>query len=79
MMQELAGPGVPMPTSFMPSRGSKASEALDRLGGAPVVVKLTRGSKSAGAMLCESQAALQSVVDLLWSESATARYTERAR
>jgi ribosomal protein S6--L-glutamate ligase len=45
MMQELAGPGAPMPTSFMPRRGSKASEALDRLGGAPVVVKSTCGSK----------------------------------
>ena len=67
MMQELAVPGVPMPASFSPNRGCRAFEALDRLGGAPVVVKLTRGSKGAGVMLCESRAALQSAMDLLWS------------
>ena len=67
MTQELAIPGLPMPASFVPSRGSRASEALERFGGSPVVIKLTRGSKGAGVMLCESRAALQSAMDLLWS------------
>lgn len=67
MAQELAALAVPMPVSLVPYRGSRAADALDRLGGAPVIVKLARGSKGAGVMLCESQAALQSVMDMLWS------------
>ena len=64
--QELATAGVPMPASLAPNRNMRAGEALDRLGGAPVIVKLARGTKGVGVMLCESRAALQSVMDMLW-------------
>jgi ribosomal protein S6--L-glutamate ligase len=67
MAQELAALAIPMPASLVPNRASRAADALDQLGGAPVIVKLARGSKGAGIMLCESQAALQSVMDMLWS------------
>jgi ribosomal protein S6--L-glutamate ligase len=66
MAQELAPLAVPTPASLVPNRGSRAADALDQLGGAPVIVKLARGTKGIGVMLCESQAALQSVMGLLW-------------
>jgi ribosomal protein S6--L-glutamate ligase len=64
--QELAAAGIPMPASLAPNRDMRAGEALDLLGGAPVIVKLARGTKGVGVMLCESRAALQSVMDMLW-------------
>lgn len=64
--QELAAAGAPMPASLVPSRDMRAAQALELLGGAPVIVKLARGTKGVGVMLCESQAALQSVMDMLW-------------
>jgi ribosomal protein S6--L-glutamate ligase len=66
--QELAAAGVPMPASLVPNRQMRAAEALDLLGGAPVIVKLARGTKGVGVILCESRAALQSVMDMLWGQ-----------
>ncbi|BDV39869.1 hypothetical protein DSM21852_31220 [Methylocystis bryophila] len=64
--QELAAVGTPMPTSLIPHWKMRAAEALDLLGGAPVIVKLARGTKGVGVMLCESKESLQSVMDMLW-------------
>ncbi len=64
--QELAAVGIPMPISLTPHWNMRATEALDLLGGAPAIVKLARGTKGVGVMLCESKDALQSVMDMLW-------------
>ena len=64
--QELAAAGTPMPASLAPNRDMRAAEALDLLGGAPVIVKLARGTKGVGVMLCESRSALQSLMETLW-------------
>jgi ribosomal protein S6--L-glutamate ligase len=64
--QELAAAYMPMPASLAPNRDMRAAEALELLGGAPVIVKLARGTKGVGVTLCESQAVLQSVMDMLW-------------
>ena len=55
-----------MPITLTPHWNMRAAEALDLLGGAPVIVKLARGRKGVGVMLCESKEALQSVMDMLW-------------
>lgn len=65
MAQALAAGDAPMPESLVPNEGLSAAVAFDLLGGAGVVVKVTRGSKGAGVMLCESVAALQGLMDML--------------
>lgn len=77
-LQILACAGLPVPETLMikvePGNNKPAvpqakiiQDAIKKLGGLPVVLKLFRGSQGKGVMLGESQAAVESILGAVWA------------
>lgn len=66
-LQILAQAGIPVPRTVMMRRRDHLDEALERIGGLPVIVKLLRGSQGIGVMLAQSHEELTSTLDTFWT------------
>lgn len=65
MIQRLSSAGIRIPKSIILGTYHNLDEAVDFLGGFPIVLKTSRGWKGAGVSLCESMRSLKSVVQCL--------------
>ncbi|MDA1100321.1 MAG: 30S ribosomal protein S6--L-glutamate ligase [Proteobacteria bacterium] len=61
-LQLLARDGVGLPVSVFAHRTGKASDVLDILGGAPVVIKLLEGTQGIGVVLGETKSSAESII-----------------
>ena len=66
-MQLLAARGLPVPKTLMARHPGHVREFLRRVGGAPVVLKLTRGTQGVGVMLAETAESAESILETMWS------------
>jgi ribosomal protein S6--L-glutamate ligase len=61
-LQLLARDGVGLPVSVFAHRTGQASDVLDMLGGAPVVIKLLEGTQGIGVVLGETKSSAESII-----------------
>ncbi|CAK9884549.1 MAG: Ribosomal protein S6--L-glutamate ligase [Candidatus Erwinia impunctatus] len=61
--QLLAGAGIAMPLTGFAHSPDDTSDVIDRVGGAPLVVKLVEGTQGIGVVLAETRQAAESVID----------------
>lgn len=66
-LQILARNNVPIPKTLMTRDPTGIDGMIQKIGGAPVVLKLLQGTQGVGVMLAESTQAAESVLDTLWS------------
>ncbi len=66
-LQILTRNGIPIPKTLMTRDPAGIDKMIQRIGGAPVVLKLLQGTQGVGVMLAESSQAAESVLDTLWS------------
>lgn len=64
-MQLLARAGVGIPKTVV-SRGADSDDLIDGLGGAPVIIKLARGTHGNGVVLAETKKAAKSVLQAFY-------------
>lgn len=67
-IQVLAGEGVPVTPTAYACGNSGVTCAIERLGGAPVVVKLLEGTQGIGVILAESTKTAEAIVETLRSK-----------
>ncbi len=81
-LQLLARNGLPVPrTAFAPDPNYLRA-ALHSVGGAPVVIKLPRGTQGKGVMRAHGPEEAQSILDVMWSlqrDALVQEYVEEAR
>ena len=65
--QLLTRKNINIPRTVMAKEPHQIAAALEAVGGPPVVLKLIRGTQGIGVILAESEQAVQSVLDTLWS------------
>jgi ribosomal protein S6--L-glutamate ligase len=65
-LQILAGSGIEVPRTVLARRPAQFDEAIERVGGPPVVLKLLQGAQGVGVILAETRAAAASTLDSLW-------------
>jgi len=65
--QLLTRKDINIPRTVMAREPHQISAALEAVGGPPVVLKLIRGTQGIGVILAETEQAVQSVMDTLWS------------
>ncbi|MBT8471503.1 MAG: 30S ribosomal protein S6--L-glutamate ligase [Marinicaulis sp.] len=61
-MQLLARKGVGLPVTVFAHRTSQASEVIEMLGGAPVIIKLLEGTQGIGVVLGETEKTAESII-----------------
>jgi len=61
-LQLLARKGIGLPVTVFAHKTSDASEVLDLIGGAPVVIKLLEGTQGIGVVLGETQKGAESII-----------------
>lgn len=66
-LQVLAGAGVEVPRTVMMRRRGKLREAVERIGGLPVIVKLLQGTQGVGVMLAHTMEELETLLDTMWN------------
>ncbi len=66
-IQLLSKKGIAMPKTVFVRRPSDLSQAVDRLGGFPVMLKLLSGTQGIGVMIAHTMTSIQSTLDTLWS------------
>jgi ribosomal protein S6--L-glutamate ligase len=66
-LQLLAQHGIAIPKTVVARNPSHLPQSLAEVGGPPVVLKLTQGAQGVGVMLADSQHAVESMLDTLWS------------
>lgn len=66
-LQLLAAEGIPVPKTLYTQNGIAVKGIAERLGGPPTIVKFNQGTQGTGVIVCDSEAALQSTVQALWS------------
>lgn len=66
-LQLLAKHDIPVPETLMARAPRNLEALLKRIGGAPVVIKLMRGTQGTGVMLAETAESAQSFVEAIWS------------
>ena len=66
-LQILCRSGIPVPETLMTRSPATIKEAIKRLGGLPVVLKLFRGSQGKGVMLGENIASVDSILTAVWA------------
>jgi ribosomal protein S6--L-glutamate ligase len=64
-LERLALAGIPVPATVCIRSADGVEEALELVGGCPVVVKLQQGTQGVGTMLAESKRALLPLVDTM--------------
>ncbi len=65
--QLLTRKDINMPRTVVAREPHQIGAALEAVGGPPVVLKLIRGTQGIGVILAETEQAVQSVLDTLWS------------
>jgi ribosomal protein S6--L-glutamate ligase len=65
-LQSLAANGIDVPRTVLARRPAQFEEAIERVGGPPVVLKLLQGAQGVGVILAETRAAAASTLDSLW-------------
>jgi ribosomal protein S6--L-glutamate ligase len=65
--QLLTRKDINIPRTVMAREPHQIEAALEAVGGPPVVLKLIRGTQGIGVILAETEQAVQSVLDTLWS------------
>jgi ribosomal protein S6--L-glutamate ligase len=66
-LQLLTRHGIAIPKTVVARNPSHLPQSLAEVGGPPVVLKLTQGAQGVGVMLADSQHAVESMLDTLWS------------
>jgi ribosomal protein S6--L-glutamate ligase len=66
-LQLLSQSGIAIPKTVVARNPSHLPQSLAEVGGPPVVLKLTHGTQGVGVMLADSQHAVESMLDTLWS------------
>lgn len=64
-MQVLSAANLPVPPSCMITHSAGIRSAIERLGGAPVIIKINRGSQGIGVMLAESVKAAEAIYETM--------------
>ncbi len=70
-LQHLVRAGVPVPRSVMARHPSQARQALTFVGGAPVILKLMKGTQGIGVILAETEQMVQQVMETFWGMKLT--------
>ncbi len=65
-LQLLNKHNIAIPRTVMLKSPENLSEALDLVGGPPVILKLVQGTQGVGVILAESREAVESTLDTLW-------------
>lgn len=65
-MQIMAKAGVGIPKTVVSRNSADIDDLLDKLGGAPVIIKLARGTHGNGVVLAETKKAAKSVLQALY-------------
>jgi ribosomal protein S6--L-glutamate ligase len=65
-LQTLVAAGVDVPRTVLVRSAGQVDQALEIVGGPPVVLKLLRGTQGVGVILAETRAAASSTLDALW-------------
>jgi ribosomal protein S6--L-glutamate ligase len=65
-LQTLAAKGIEVPRTVLARGPAQVDQALEIVGGPPVVLKLLRGTQGVGVILAETRAAASSTLDALW-------------
>lgn len=65
-LQLLARHGIAVPRTVMARQGADIEGLVERVGGLPVIVKLTRGTQGIGVMIAHSQAEIGSILGTMW-------------
>lgn len=68
-MQLLAKAGVPIPKTVFSRNSADIDDLLEKLGGAPVIIKLARGTHGNGVVLAESKKAAKSVLQAFYLQN----------
>ena len=64
-LQILSQHGVPFPPTVFVRSGEEVMSAVERVGGAPVIVKLVEGTQGVGVILAETSKVAQAIVETL--------------
>ena len=65
-LQTLSAAGIRVPRTVMSRDRADLDAMVDRVGGFPLVLKLTTGTQGIGVMIAESMAAMRAALDALW-------------
>lgn len=66
-LQLLARAGIPIPRSVMARHPSQVRQSLALVGGAPVILKLMKGTQGVGVILAKTEQMVQQVMETFWS------------
>lgn len=66
-LQLLAQRGLPVPKTLLARNPRHVRDYVRQIGGAPVVLKLARGTQGVGVMLAETEESVLSILETLWS------------
>ncbi len=66
-LQALCAAGIPIPPTVLTRTTTNIEQAIEAVGGLPVVVKTFRGTQGVGVMLLNSLASLRSILDMMSS------------
>lgn len=81
-LQLLAQEGLPVPSTAFAPDPAYLRAALDSVGGAPVVMKLPRGTQGKGVMRAHDAQEAQAISDVMWNlqrDAIVQEYVEEAR
>lgn len=65
-LQVMARAGLLVPRTVMARSGESVRALVNRVGGLPVIVKLTQGTQGVGVMIAHSMAEVSSMLDTMW-------------
>jgi ribosomal protein S6--L-glutamate ligase len=65
-LQTLSAAGIRVPRTVMSRDREDLDAMVDRVGGFPLVLKLTTGTQGVGVMIAESMGAMRAALDALW-------------
>ena len=65
--QVLGAMGIPVPKTLSVRSPDEIDKAVERLGGAPIVVKIHPGTQGVGVAICETARSARSTVEAFWS------------
>jgi ribosomal protein S6--L-glutamate ligase len=65
-LQVLAQHGIAVPRTVMARDQTDVKDAIRRVGGLPVIVKLTQGTQGIGVMIAHSMKEISSILDTMW-------------
>jgi len=68
-LQLLARHGIDIPITVFARRAKDVDSLIDAVGGAPLIIKLARGSMGAGVMLGETRKAAKSIIQAFYSQN----------